>query len=197
MTATPNAIVVVPIRSFRFGMGRLAAVLADDVRAALARTLAERVIAAAAPLRVIVVSSDDDVVAFAREHGATVIDDPGSLDKAAGAGRTAAAEAGAARVVIAHADLARATTLAWVAEFDGVTIVPDRHGTGTNVMCVPTDAPFVFAYGDGSRARHVAEALKHGLALRVVDDAELGWDIDEPADLDGVDGVVDAKKRRP
>ena len=41
------------------------------------------------------------------------------------------------QVIVAHADLPHALDLAWVADFDGVTLVPDRHDDGTNVACVP------------------------------------------------------------
>ena len=174
---------VVPIRSFRAGKGRLAGVLSDDERAALARTMAQLVLGAAAPLPVYVVTSDGDVAAFASDNGAKVVADPGSLNAAADAGRAAVAADGFDKVIVAHADLAQPTPFAWVADFDGVTIVPDRHGGGSNVMALPTRAAFTFAYGDGSRARHEAEARGRGLALRVVDDASLGWDVAEPSDV--------------
>jgi 2-phospho-L-lactate guanylyltransferase len=112
------------------------------------------------------------------------------LNGAAVAGVHAAAAEGAARVIVAHADLAKPTPFAWVADFDGVTIVPDRHGRGTNVMALPTGTDFQFAYGDGSCARHEAEARRCGLALRVVRDASLGWDIDEPDDLSALDDAT-------
>ena len=41
------------------------------------------------------------------------------------------------RVVVAHADLPLATRLDWVADFPGVTLVPDRRDDGTNVLAVP------------------------------------------------------------
>jgi 2-phospho-L-lactate guanylyltransferase len=175
--------VVVPIRSFSSGKGRLAGVLSDDEREALARSMAQRVLDAAAPLPVYVVTSDDEVAVFASDNGAKVIPDPGSLNAAADAGRAAVAADGFAMVIVAHADLAQPTPFAWVADFDGVTLVPDRHGGGSNVMALPTSAAFTFAYGDGSRSRHEAEARARGLALRVVDDASLGWDVDAPSDL--------------
>src|SRR4051812_48502869 len=78
--------VVVPIRGFRAGKGRLAGVLSVDERAALARSMAQGVLDAAAPLPVYVVTSDDDVAAFASDNGAKVIADPGSLNAAADAG---------------------------------------------------------------------------------------------------------------
>ena len=174
---------VVPIRSFRAGKGRLAGVLSPEERAALARRLAQGVLAAAAPLPVYVVTGDDEVAAFASDNGAKVVADPGSLNAAADAGRAAVAADGFDTVIVAHADLAAPTPFAWVADFDGVTLVPDRHGGGSNVIALPTRAEFNFAYGDGSRARHEDEARVRGLALRVVEDASLGWDVDEPSDL--------------
>ena len=174
---------VVPIRSFRAGKGRLAGVLTDDARAALARSMAQRVLDAAAPLPVYVVSSDDEVASFASDNGAKVVADPGSLNGAADAGRAAVAADGFVMLIVAHADLAQPTPFAWVADFDGVTLVPDRHGGGSNVIALPTRAAFTFAYGEGSRTRHEDEARARGLALRVVDDASLAWDVDEPDDL--------------
>lgn len=176
-------VVVVPIRGFRVGKARLAAVLNEDERAALSRSMATGVLEAAAPLPVIVVTSDDEVRAFALEAGATVLDDPGSLNGAAHKGVEHARSIGGTRAIIVHADLAKPTPFAWVGEFDGVTIVPDRHGQGTNLLALPTDADFAFAYGEGSRALHEQEARRQGLALRVCIDDDLGWDVDEPQDL--------------
>lgn len=190
MDAPVDLVVVVPIRSFRSGKGRLAGVLTDAERAALSRTLAGRVLDAAAGVPVIVVTSDEEVESFATQRGAALLADPGSLNGAAEAGRIAALARGARCVAVVHADLAHPTPFAWVADFDGVTIVPDRHGQGTNVLCIPTDAAFEFAYGDGSRARHVAEAERLELALRVVIDESLGWDVDEPDDLIAVENAI-------
>ena len=183
MAHPASVAVIVPIRSFRLGKGRLAGVLDEGERAALSRSMATGVVAAAAPLRVFVVTSDEEVTQFAEALDATVVADPGSLNGAAAAGLGAAAAAGATRIVVAHADLAHPTPYAWVGDFDGVTIVPDRHGHGTNVMSLPVDCGFRFAYGDGSRHRHEDEARRLGLPVRVVVDEALGWDVDEPADL--------------
>ena len=48
-----------------------------------------------------------------------------------------------------------------------VTLVPDRHGDGTNVIALPTDMPFQFAYGPGSFRRHLDAAIADGLLGRV------------------------------
>jgi 2-phospho-L-lactate guanylyltransferase len=90
---------------------------------------------------------------------------------------------GVATVVVAHADLPRATRLDHCAGFDGITLVPDRHHDGTPVAVVPTGTGFRFAYGPGSFAAHVAEAERLGLAWRSLLDPDLAWDVDGPDDL--------------
>jgi 2-phospho-L-lactate guanylyltransferase len=142
------------------------------------------VLAAARPLPVSVVCDDEAVAAWAASLGASVIWAPGlGLNGAVAAGVAALASDGADRVVVAHADLPLATDITWVADFDGVTLVPDRRDDGTNVLCVPTAAGFSFAYGPGSFARHEAEAARLALPVRVVRDPNLGWDVDVPSDL--------------
>jgi 2-phospho-L-lactate guanylyltransferase len=86
------------------------------------------------------------------------------------------------RVIIAHADLAFVDDLT-IMDGLGVSIAPDRHRDGSNVMCLPADSGFRFAYGPGSFARHRAEAERLGLAVRVVEDPTLEVDIDDPDDL--------------
>lgn len=179
-----TAAVLVPVKAFGQAKARLRDVLDGAGRAHLARTLATGVVRAAAPLPVVVVCDDAEVATWAAELGATVLHcpEPG-LDAAVRLGAATLAARGVDRVVVAHGDLPRPAGLARLASGTGVTIVPDRHDDGTNVLVVPTDAGFGFAYGPGSFHRHGAEALRCGLALRVVRDPALGWDVDRPEDL--------------
>jgi 2-phospho-L-lactate/phosphoenolpyruvate guanylyltransferase len=179
-----SAAVVVPVKAFAAAKVRLAGVLAPEERAALARRMAGVVVAAAAPLPVIVVCDDEAVRAWAEGAGADVVWCPGrGLNGAVADGVAALAARGIERAIVAHADLPLATRLDWVADFPGVTLVPDRHHDGTNVAAVPTDSGFRFAYGGGSFARHRAEAARLGLTARLVRDPFLAWDVDLPADL--------------
>jgi 2-phospho-L-lactate guanylyltransferase len=147
--------------------------------------MATAVVAAAAPLPVAVVCDDAEVAAWARDHGALVVREPGrGLNGAVEAGVDFLRRAGVERVVVAHADLPRAAHLASLAVGDGVTLVPDRRRDGTNVIVVPATAGFRFSYGPGSFARHLAETERLGLPARVVDDPLLAFDVDEPADLE-------------
>jgi 2-phospho-L-lactate guanylyltransferase len=177
--------VVIPVKAFSQAKRRLEPVLDGPARAELARTMAATVVAAARPLRTAVVCDDDEVRTWALSLGAEVIWTPGvGLNGAVAAAVEQLGAEGVERVIVAHADLPLATDLTWVAADPGVTLVPDRHGDGTNVACVPTGQGFTFAYGPASCSLHEAEARRLGLAVRVVPDARLGWDVDRPADLD-------------
>jgi 2-phospho-L-lactate guanylyltransferase len=178
--------VVVPLRSFALGKARLADVLDDDARRALTRTMAERVVGAAGDRPVVVVSSAPDVIAWADALGVAHIDDPGTLDGAASAGREWVRAQKLARVVVMHADLPRASTLDGIAD-DGdgpiAVLVPDHHDDGNPVLAIPCGVDFDFAYGPGSCARHASEAERCGLEVRVVRDPDLGFDVDDAADV--------------
>lgn len=193
--------VVVPVRSFDGALSRLAGVLDPDRRRDLMRELSGRVVAAARPHPVHVVTSDPEVAEWAGTVGAAAIrvgePGPGPVERLAGgaaeggepgltASVTAAVErlaaAGVQRAVVAHADLPLVESLE-AAVGPGLTIAPDRHRDGSNVVCVPAAAGFRFAYGPGSFERHLAEAGRLGLPVTVVDDPALAWDLDHPEDL--------------
>jgi 2-phospho-L-lactate guanylyltransferase len=176
--------VLVPVKAFRHAKLRLAPALSDPERAALAKKMAARVIASAAGLPVAVVCDDPEVAGWARHLGALVIWEPGrGLNGAVQEGVARLGAAGAGMVIVAASDLPLATDLRWVAQFPGVTIVPDRRRDGTNVIAVPTDAGFAFSYGPGSFARHLDEATRIRRPIRVVTSSALAWDVDVPDDL--------------
>lgn len=184
MSAKTSAAVVVPVKAFTQAKVRLAGALDPGERAALARHMAGIVLHAAAPLPVVVVCDDDEVRAWAESAGARVVWCPGrGLNGAVSDGVAALRDDGVAQAIVAHADLPLATRLDWLADFPGVSLVPDRRCDGTNVLVVPADAGFVFSYGAGSFGRHRAEAARLGLPARIVQDPDLGWDVDVPTDL--------------
>lgn len=176
--------VLLPVKSFRKAKERLAPALDAAGRAALAREMATTVRAAAGDLPVAVVCDDAEVAAWARGCDAEVIWRPGrGLNGAVADGVDVLAEGGHHRVLVVHADLPLADDLGRVAGDEGVTLVPDRHRDGTNVISVPSQAGFEFSYGPGSYGRHRAAVERLGLPLRILDDRRLGWDVDVPADL--------------
>jgi 2-phospho-L-lactate guanylyltransferase len=181
-----DAGIVVPLRSFTMAKARLAGVLSETQRESLVRSMAERVVQAATLRPVAVVTSAPEVVVFARDHDCDVLADPGSLDAAAAAGREWAIGKGLARYAVVHGDLPL------VRSFDAIltdgdasvaVIVPDHRDDGTPALSLPAAAPFAFAYGPGSAARHADEARRLGLDVRVLHDAQLGFDVDVADDL--------------
>ncbi|WP_419910689.1 2-phospho-L-lactate guanylyltransferase [Candidatus Poriferisodalis sp.] len=199
MTATSvTPTVLIPVKGFRLAKGRLADRLSDTERHELARTMASQVVKAAGSLPVRVVCDNDEVADWARAVGAEVLwIDADGLNPAISAA-VAALESdfdldvdGSGHVVVAHADLPHAQTLAGLAETGTVTIVPDRHLDGTNVMALPLGTGFEFHYGPGSFRAHCTEALRRGLDLRVRRIADLEFDIDTPDDLDAA-GLIES-----
>lgn len=182
-----RSVVVVPIKSFARAKARLAPVLDQDQRADLARRMAERVLLAAGALPVVVACDDDEVAAWATAHGAEVMWTPGTDLNGSVVATVDVLEArGVSRVTVAHADLPLARDLTSVVGTSGIVAVPDRRGDGTNVMTVPAHVGFPFAYGPGSFARHREIANTMGLPFVEIRRDDLTWDVDEPADLEGL-----------
>ena len=139
-----------------------------------------------------VVCNDDEVAEWATDHGASVAWVEASGLNPAITEAVAGLEATVSQVLIAHADLPHATTLEGIAVPGRVTIVPDRHRDGTNVMSIPVGVGFEFHYGPGSLHAHVAEGLARGLDVELRQIPELQWDVDTPLDLDEQDGEAPA-----
>jgi 2-phospho-L-lactate guanylyltransferase len=177
-------VVLIPVKAFHQAKRRLDRVLSESERERLVRTMAAHVITACAPLPVAVVCDDEAVATWAAGQGATVLWEPGQgLNGAVRAGVEQLASSGAQWVTVAHGDLPRARGLGTLPPFDGVTLVPDRKDDGTNVLRLPAHRDFRFAYGSGSFRAHRMEATRLGLAVRVVRDPVLAYDVDWPADV--------------
>ena len=177
-------VVLIPVKAFHQAKRRLGSALSDPERIRLVRAMAAQVVAACVPLPVAVVCDDQDVAEWATGLGAAVMWEPGQgLNGAVRAGVDRLARAGARWVTVAHGDLPRAHRLGVLAPFEGVTLVPDRRDDGTNVLRLPAGSDFCFAYGPGSFRAHRAEATRIGLAVRVLRDPDLAYDVDWPADV--------------
>ena len=179
-----EAAVLVPVKRFAAAKRRLAALLEPTERATLARWLADRVVAAAAPLPTFVACDDDEVASWADQAGAQVLWSPGlGLNGAVDAGRTTIAGKGFDHLVIAHSDLPLARGLPALATPETICLVPDRRRDGTNVLAMPVDATLPASYGGGSFARHLELAMAGDRRVEVRADGRLAIDLDTPDDL--------------
>ena len=184
--ATSSIAVVIPIKAFEQAKDRLSSVLDADQRKHLARATALGVIESVRPAAIFVVCDNPEVSQWATLHGATVVhqSQPG-LNAAVQSGIAAAQSFD--RVMIVHSDLPLPSRLRELLDStvanNTVTIVPDRHRDGTNVLIIPSDAGFTCHYGAKSFAAHTAEATRLDLSIQIIEDDELALDIDTPDDL--------------
>jgi 2-phospho-L-lactate guanylyltransferase len=177
-----DAALLVPVKAFSLAKARLIGVLADDDRARLARTMAERVVRSMSPA--FVACDDPEVAEWAERLGATVVWGPGlGLNGAVDLGVATVAAAGFDHVVVSHGDLPMPAALASVARTGTIVLVPDRRRDGTNVLARPVDVALPASYGGGSFQRHLEAALASGRRVSVRCDAELSIDLDTAVDL--------------
>jgi len=179
--------VVLPIKGFSDAKGRLEPVLSAENRASLAAFTAGGVLEAAEGVDTFVVCDNDEVAQWARERGAMVVRQHKAGLNGAVANAVDTAQYKRDWVLIAHSDLPFPEALLTVIDRElvttTVTIVPDRHSDGTNVLVIPAGCGFTFHYGPGSFAAHQEEAARIGLPIRIVRHEQLGLDIDTPDDL--------------
>ena len=177
--------VIVPIKDFRQAKHRLSDRLDAEARESLARKMAERVLSAAKNFTIHVACNDDEVAKWAASLGVEVIwvEQEGLNPAVSHAAQQVAGDF--PHMTIVHADLPQAKSLDGIARANAVSIVPDRHKQGTNVLSLPTGTSFEFQYGANSLYLHMNEAVRQDLDLRVLQIAHLQWDIDTPEDLDG------------
>ncbi len=183
--------VVIPIKAFHQAKERLSDLLTPSERLVLAKMCAEQVLRAVAGYKVFVVCDDEAVAQWATAHNAQIVwQTEAGLNNAVRAGVAAARVNKFELAMIVHSDLPLATSFSQLfsdCDLDSlktsITLVPDRHEDGTNVMILPTTSDFEFAYGRNSFITHQHLAKKCNLALRIIYDQHLSVDIDTAEDL--------------
>lgn len=178
-----SAAFVIPLKQFDLAKERLRVSQVASVTE-LAKQLATRVIASCAPRHTIVLSESDAISKFALALGCEVLrndatDLNGAVQRAYGA-----LQSRFGRLIIVHGDLRYPEGLGTFEPGEGITIITDHHGLGTNVLALPTGLDFHFSYGANSAALHAREAQRLGVTLTIVTDSPWRFDVDEPKDLD-------------
>jgi 2-phospho-L-lactate guanylyltransferase len=182
------------VKRFAAAKRRLSTGMDDERRQALVAAMLEDALEAIEGSRsierMIVVSGEPRAAEAAAGVGAEVVpdsDDAGHSE-AALAGVARAEQLGAGCVALLPGDcpllepreLDRLLT-GLPASF--VTIVPDRHGTGTNALLLAPPSAIRPAFGEGSCARHRDAARRAGIPYAVEETPGLGLDLDTPADV--------------
>jgi 2-phospho-L-lactate guanylyltransferase len=181
-----RTVAILPVKSFGRAKQRLTGGFPN--RRELAAAMVADVLHALAQVpeldEVIVVTAQ----AGAADYGVTVVHDPVEAGQSAAAlrGIDAALERGAERVLLVPGDcpaLDPREVSALLEHGEGVVIVPDRHGRGTNALLLAPPDVMEPSFGEGSFARHAARARAAGAALKVAEVRSLGLDVDTPDDL--------------
>ncbi len=190
-----NTLAVLPVKRFDAAKQRLAEGLEPWTREVLAEAMVRDVLTALSRVRglngVIVVTGEPRAMAPALAVGADVIGDAAQAGQspAATAGVERAAELGAERVLLVPGDCPALEPaeidelLAHGGDPPAVTIVPDRHGTGTNGLLLAPPAVITPAFGEGSFARHRDLAQSAGARVTVSEPPSLLLDVDTSGDL--------------
>ena len=208
-----RATAIIPVKRFGHAKRRLLDALDRPQRAAVIKAMLADVLAATerAQLieRVIIVTGEGRAERLALRHAqrtATPLevlrdpDDRGHSEAATlGIIRALALGAKASALLPGDCPLLDAAELDAALERLGpgrVTVVPDRHGTGTNALLLsPADA-IGPAFGEGSAARHADRVERAGHRLAVEPLASLGLDLDTAEDLRELAGVLAADPDR-
>jgi 2-phospho-L-lactate guanylyltransferase len=184
--------IIVPHRGLAAAKTRLAPVLDDAEREALARRLLERVLAVAheACGDVVVITPSEALGPLVAAAGARLAVQRGmGLNVGLEQARREALVDGIDTLVVLHGDLPNlaaddvAALLDAVPPTAGVAIAPDRAGSGTNGLALRPPDVIAFRFGIGSLAAHRTEAETAGVPLVEVHRPGLAFDLDTPADL--------------
>ena len=191
----PLVYAVIPVGALHGSKSRLGGVLDAEERHELVLRLADATIRAAVATPeiadTIVITPDDTVRGLALAAGARPIRQRSrGLNAGLREAREEALAAGATAVLILPIDLPNVTPSALSAVVDTlrdepgplVTLVPDRHGRGTNALLLAPPDVIDPHFGGDSRSAHVAAATAAG--ARVVElEGPLRQDLDTPEDL--------------
>jgi 2-phospho-L-lactate/phosphoenolpyruvate guanylyltransferase len=187
-----RTLAILPVKSFGAAKQRLSPALGASARQALAQAMFSDVLASLRQVdgldAIAVVTADPAGSAAARAEGVPVLPDPAQAGQSAAAsiGIHYALAEGFERVLLVPGDtplLNPGEVAALLAAPHPLSIVPDRHGTGTNgLLLTPPDA-IAPSFGPGSLKRHVAAAEATGLSSAVAELPTLMLDVDTGDDL--------------
>lgn len=188
-------VALIPVKELTRGKQRLQPLLTARERHLLSKAMLEDVLSvvAVSPLfdRVLVITSDTEAAATARQHGAGIIKEARQIrqSQSVDAAATICRQMGAEAMLTLPLDvpLVTADDLTRIVDKEtaspGVVLVPSRDTLGTNALLArPPDAiPYRFGYD--SFQSHLREAEAKGIPCEVCELPNLALDIDEIEDL--------------
>jgi 2-phospho-L-lactate/phosphoenolpyruvate guanylyltransferase len=200
---TARTIAILPVKSFGAAKQRLADMLGGGARKALAQAMFSDVLATLRRVpeldEIVVVTADRAAEAAAGGERVTVLRDSAQAGQSAAAliGIRHALAAGFERVLLVPGDtplLQPREVAALIDGRQGLVIVADRHGTGTNALVLSPPDAIEPSFGPDSFARHVAAAEAGGLRYRAEEVPGLALDVDTPGDLAELAAALETRR---
>lgn len=185
---------IVPVKPLADAKTRLAGVLSETERVALAEKLLRRTLLkltrARGLDRVCVISRDETVLKIAREFGAwSIVESHNELNRALEQARMVCMANGAQAVLIVPADLPQVRVrdiekmIASGEHAPCMVIASAQRDGGTNALLLHPANAIEFQFGENSFAKHCAAAGRAGLKIAHYDSETIAFDLDIPEDL--------------
>jgi 2-phospho-L-lactate guanylyltransferase len=190
-----NIWAIVPVKPLNRSKSRLASVLDGKQREALSKQMLEKTLNTLRQVEgiggILVISRDNAVLSLARRLNVQTVQESGApeLNDALARATQVVTTWEASGVLIVASDIpfmAAKDIEGMVALADQqkiVVIASDRHGEGTNALLLQPPGIIPYCYGEGSFRRHVAEARKANVPVRIFGSPTVALDVDVPADL--------------
>jgi 2-phospho-L-lactate/phosphoenolpyruvate guanylyltransferase len=186
---------LLPIKDLKNAKQRLAGLLTPEERCGLAQAMLADTLRAVRGVRltenIFVVTNYEPAIRAAKENGCEILREESQISESASvdwASRICAERkvAGLLRLPI-DLPLMRASDINELLAVDcaapGAVMVPSRDGRGTNAILRMPPALFPSHFGEGSFAKHRAEAERAGARVIIRRNARLEMDVDDEADL--------------
>lgn len=186
---------IVPVKDLSRAKERLASILPQDVRTALAYAMLEDVLIAVKGSglldRRFIVTMDAKAMEIARGYGIEIIEETEQSGESASVDRASmiCIRKGASSVLVIPGDAPLITSsdidsvLEREANSPSTVMVPARDRLGTNaILRKPPDA-FPSRFGHDSFRKHIDEAQSRNVSVETFENARIALDIDHPDDL--------------
>jgi len=187
---------IVPVKSIIRGKSRLSGVLSDEERAALNRDLLTRTLLCLKSVsridQVLVISYDPEVLARARDLGATTVQEgkKTNINNALRRATVAAKAYNASKTIIIPADLPfikKEDLEIFLDQADSppeIIISSDRHSNGTNALYIDPIGVLEYNFGPWSFQKHIEQAEQKKICVKIKNMDSLTFDLDLPEDLE-------------
>jgi 2-phospho-L-lactate/phosphoenolpyruvate guanylyltransferase len=186
---------LLPVKDLKNAKQRLTGLLTPEERCSLAQAMLADTLRAVRGVRltenIFVVTNYEPAIRAAKENGWEILREESQISESASvdwASRICAERkvAGLLRLPI-DLPLMRASDINELLAVDcaapGAVMVPSRDGRGTNAILRMPPALFPSHFGEGSFAKHRAEAERAGARVIIRRNARLEMDVDDEADL--------------